>query len=71
MRLEIHTPANCATREKQIPFGQMSISIAFGVIFFFVVTLFLVPINYLVLADLKALFGKRQKSLPVAQPAQT
>ena len=48
---------------KAEPFlSQMSISIAFGVIFSFVVTLFLVPINYLVLADVKALFGKKKQS---------
>jgi multidrug efflux pump subunit AcrB len=40
--------------------SQMSISIAFGVMFSFVATLFLVPINYLVLADVKALFGGRR-----------
>jgi len=55
---------------KAEPFlSQMSISIAFGVIFSFVVTLFLVPINYLVLADLKALFRKKEKPLPMGEPA--
>jgi len=41
--------------------SQMSISIAFGVMFSFAATLFLVPINYLVLADLKKLFGSKQE----------
>lgn len=45
-----------STGEKSLT--QMSISIAFGVIFSFTVTIFLVPINYLVLGDLKKLFGK-------------
>ncbi len=55
---------------KAEPFlSQMSISIAFGVIFSFVVTLFLVPINYLVLADVKALFSRREKVAPAATPA--
>jgi multidrug efflux pump subunit AcrB len=59
---------------KAEPFlSQMSISIAFGVMFSFTVTLFLVPINYLVLADLKALFGIRSHSAPApaaAPPAE-
>jgi multidrug efflux pump subunit AcrB len=42
--------------------NQMSISIAFGVIFSFVVTLFLVPINYLVLADIKRLFSRQEEA---------
>ena len=47
------------SQNKAEPFiSQMSISIAFGVIFSFTVTLFLVPINYLVLADLQALMAK-------------
>jgi multidrug efflux pump subunit AcrB len=41
--------------------SQMSISIAFGVMFSFVATLFLVPINYLILADVKALFGGKKE----------
>ena len=60
------------SRNLSEPFlSQMSISIAFGVVFSFTVTLFLVPINYLVLADLKALFSRKEKPLPVAEPAQT
>ena len=38
--------------------NQMSISIAFGVMFSFTITLFLVPINYLVLADISRLFAR-------------
>ncbi len=49
--------------------SQMSISIAFGVVFSFTVTLFLVPINYLVLADLKSLFSRKESAAPTAVPA--
>lgn len=48
--------------------SQMSISIAFGVIFSFTVTLFLVPINYLVLADIKALFSRRTPTPATSAP---
>lgn len=50
------------SRNLSEPFiSQMSISIAFGVIFSFTVTVFLVPINYLVLADLKRLLGAKRE----------
>jgi hypothetical protein len=42
----------------------MSISIAFGVMFSFTVTLFLVPINYLVLDDISRLLGKLRGRSP-------
>ena len=49
------------SKNQSEPFlSQMSISIAFGVIFSFTVTLFLVPINYLVLDDIKALFSRKK-----------
>lgn len=52
--------------------SQMSISIAFGVMFSFAATLFLVPINYLVLADLKKLLsGKQDAASGEALPAAT
>jgi multidrug efflux pump subunit AcrB len=44
--------------------NQMSISIAFGVMFSFTVTLFLVPINYLVLDDISRLLGKLRGRRP-------
>jgi multidrug efflux pump subunit AcrB len=47
--------------------SQMSISIAFGVMFSFTVTLFLVPINYMVLADLKSLFWRRREKTPAME----
>lgn len=51
--------------------SQMSISIAFGVIFSFTVTLFLVPINYLVLADIKSLFSRRGQKAPNMESTTT
>lgn len=55
--------------------NQMSISIAFGVMFSFTVTLFLVPINYLVLDDISRLLARLRGPSPAphqpASPAST
>jgi hypothetical protein len=55
--------------------NQMSISIAFGVMFSFTVTLFLVPINYLVLDDISRLIARLRRPSPAphqpASPAST
>ena len=55
--------------------NQMSISIAFGVMFSFTVTLFLVPINYLVLDDISRLVARLRGTSPAphqpATPAST
>jgi hypothetical protein len=46
----------------------MAVSLAFGVVFASVISLFLVPSSYLVLEDLKLLM-RRPKHEPAAEPA--
>lgn len=48
----------------------MAVSLGFGVLFATFITLVLVPINYLVLDDLRHIFGRgRTRTLPPADPA--
>lgn len=47
----------------------MAISLAFGVVFATVITLLLIPCGYLILEDLKQLFGRQSTAAP--QPAST
>lgn len=43
----------------------MAVSLGYGILFATLITLFLVPMNYLILEDIKDLYGKRQ---PVIKP---
>jgi len=38
----------------------MAVSLGFGILFATLVTLVLIPVNYMILEDLKALFKRRQ-----------
>jgi len=42
----------------------MAVSLGFGILFATVVTLLLIPVNYLVLEDIRRLFGARDNRFP-------
>jgi multidrug efflux pump subunit AcrB len=48
----------------------MAVSLAYGVLFATVITLFVIPSGYLILEDLKAVFGGSSEARPTLVPAQ-
>jgi multidrug efflux pump subunit AcrB len=61
------TPMMLDNTSSTIMFAPMAVSLAFGVLFGTVITLFLVPSLYMILEDVLALSGERKNIQPLAE----